>query len=198
MFVATCPLILASASPRRRQLLHALGLHCDCLAADIDETPLYNETPTAFAMRMAGAKAAAVAATQLPSACVIGADTVVCIDDHILGKPADRWEALHFLQLLNGRTHTVITAYALRARERNLEVSAYASTLVRFGHFSDSILQAYANTDEPLDKAGAYAIQSCGAFLVAAIDGSSTNVIGLPVHELITLLLAHRLIKAKI
>ena len=149
-------------------------------------------------MRMAGAKADAVAATQAPSACVIGADTVVCIDDHILGKPADRREAMHFLQLLNGRTHTVITAYALRVRERHLEVSQYASTLVRFGHFTNSVLQAYANTDEPLDKAGAYAIQGCGAFLVAALNGSSTNVIGLPVHDLIKHLLAHRLIKTEI
>lgn len=195
MFIATCPLILASASPRRQQLFAALGLHCTCIPATIDETPLVGETPAAFAVRMAEAKVAEVAAAQDTAACVIGADTVVTIDGRILGKPANHREALRFLELLNGKTHSVITGYALQARGHGVLLHDHATTRVRFGHFNQDTLAAYANTKEPLDKAGAYAIQGAGAFLVASIDGSCTNVIGLPVQAIVHSLLAHRFIR---
>ncbi len=197
MFIASCPIILASASPRRRELLQALGLHCTCIPAAIDETPRSRETPAAFAMRMARDKAETIAAVQTSATCVIGADTVVSIDGRILGKPADHTEALHFLELLNGKTHTVITGYTLIARHQGLELTRHALTRVRFGHFDRAVLKAYACTTEPLDKAGAYAIQGAGAFLPAAIDGSSTNVIGLPVQELLQILLRQRIIMPK-
>lgn len=194
MFTATCPLVLASASPRRRELLQTLGLRCECMAAAIDETPHQGEAPASFAMRMAQAKAGAIAAVQPPSSCVIGADTVVSIDGRILGKPRDQEEGLHFLRLLNGRTHVVITGYTLILRAQALELTRHTRTRVRFGHFTDAVLRAYARTAEPLDKAGGYAIQGIGAFLPAGIDGSGTNVIGLPLQELLQLLLQRRLI----
>ena len=197
MFIATCPLILASASPRRRELLLALGLHCDCIPAAIDETPLPGEDPAAFARRMAESKAKVVAATQPPSACVLAADTIVCIDNRILGKPRTPQEALFFLELLNARSHTVITGYSIKAQFRDLDHTAHASTRVDFGHFDHYILQAYAACGEPLDKAGAYAIQGAGSFLVAAVHGSSTNVIGLPVHAVLQVLVQHRIIAPK-
>lgn len=194
MFVATCPLILASASPRRRELLLTLGLDCACIPAAIDETPFSAEEPAAFARRMAENKAAAVAAAQPASSCVLAADTVVCIDGRILGKPQDQQEALSFLELLNGRSHTVITGYSIKAGFRGLDHSAHASTRVQFGLFDRSILQAYAACGEPMDKAGAYAIQGTGSFLVAAVDGSSTNVIGLPIQEVVQVLVQHEII----
>lgn len=197
MFTATCSLVLASASPRRREQLQTLGLRCTCMAAAIDETPLPGEAPAAFAMRMAQAKAEAIAAIQPPSSCVIGADTVVSIDGRILGKPRDQEEGLSFLQLLNGRTHVVITGYTLIHRSQALELTRHTRTRVRFGRFADAVLRAYARTPEPLDKAGGYAIQGIGAFLSAEIDGSHTNVIGLPVQELLQILLQRRLIVPK-
>ena len=194
MFTANCPIILASASPRRRELLQALGLQCICIPAAIDETPRSGEMPAAFAMRMAQNKAKTIAAVQAPSTCVIGADTVVSIDGRILGKPADHAEALRFLELLNGKTHTVITGYTVIARHQSLELTRHSLTRVRFGHFTGAVLKAYACSKEPLDKAGAYAIQGAGAFLPAEIEGSSTNVIGLPVQELLQILLRQRII----
>lgn len=197
MFVATCPLILASASPRRRELLLSLGLHCTCIPASIDETPFASEEPAAFARRMAEDKAQAVAVQEPASACVLAADTLVCIDGRILGKPCDQQEALCFLELLNGRSHTVITAYSIKAGFCDLDHTAHTSTRVQFGHFDRSILKAYAACGEPMDKAGAYAIQGAGCFLVAAVDGSSTNVIGLPVNEVVQVLVQYQIIVPK-
>ena len=184
MFAAACPLILASASPRRRQLLQALGLSCECIPADIDESSYPGEEPAAFAERMAQTKAATVAARQSPLACVIGADTVVTIGGRILGKPKDHREALDFLELLNGKTHTVITSYALQASFCDLKVSEYVSTCVHFGTFTREVLQAYAQSKEPLDKAGAYAIQGGCVIYIKEIRGEYSNVVGLPVARL--------------
>lgn len=180
-------------------MLLGLGLHCDCIPAAIDETPLTDEGPAAFARRMAESKAIAVAADQPPVACVLGADTVVSIDDRILGKPGDQQEALSFLELLNGRSHTVITAYSIKAKKHHgLDYTGHAATTVHFGRFERKILEAYAASGEPLDKAGAYAIQGWGSFLVAAVDGSSTNVIGLPLHEVVQILVQNQIIITKV
>lgn len=194
MFVAACPLVLASASPRRHALLQSLGLSFSCVPAEIDETPYAGEAPADFAMRMARSKAEAASKSQPPSVCVVAADTVVAMQDRILGKPKDHAEALSFLSQLNGQMHTVITGYCVLARFRNLDFTGHVRTRVQFGQFEENVLAAYAAGSEPMDKAGAYAMQGTGCFLVSAVSGSSTNVIGLPVEEVVQILLEHQLI----
>lgn len=194
MFVAACPLVLASASPRRHALLQSLGLSFSCVPTEIDETPRAHEEPAAFAMRMARSKAETAGKTQPASACVVAADTVVAVNNRILGKPKDHSEALSFLSQLNGQMHTVITGYCVQAPFRNLDYTDHVCTRVQFGQFEENVLAAYAAGSEPMDKAGAYAMQGTGCFLVSAVSGSSTNVIGLPVEEVVQLLLEYQLI----
>ncbi len=172
-------MVLASASPRRLDLLRSIGADPDVRPADIDETPLPGESPAVYVERLAGAKAAAVAQA---GETVIAADTTVSIDGHIIGKPADRAGALAILRKLSGRTHVVYTGVAV------LDDSGAATTTVAsevtFIRASDSLLAWYADTAEPYDKAGAYGLQGGGALLVAGVRGSVTNVIGLPLAEL--------------
>jgi septum formation protein len=193
MFNTRKLLILASSSPRRQQFLSDLGLAFTALPADIDETPLPDESPASFARRMAEDKAAVVA-EQHQESWVIGADTVVTIDGMILGKPTDAAHALEILRSLQGKTHQVVTGLALFRRQDNLRESLIRTTEVSFTDFPDSILTAYIRTGDPMDKAGAYGIQSNGAFLVRAIQGSCTNVIGLPVNACVSLLLRYKII----
>lgn len=193
MFTARVPLILASASPRRQEFLHQLGLDFDILPASIDESPLPDEEPAAFAHRMATSKAEHVAQSH-PETCVIGADTVVSLAGIIYGKPADASEALFMLEQLQGHTHQVITGLALVLHSQAIHTGTTETTRVSFDQFSRSILQAYVDSGDPLDKAGAYGIQGQGTFLVRAIDGSYSNVVGMPVNQLLRLLLAHHLI----
>ena len=194
MLLAACPLVLASASPRRQDFLARLGLQFQVVPADIDETPLADEAPEPFARRLAAAKADLVARDR-PEACVIGADTVVALGTTVFGKPRDRQDALAILRCLQGRTHQVITGVAVVAPEFGLRQVFSVTSQVRFDTFADTVLQAYIDTGEPMDKAGAYGIQSRGAFLVRAIDGSCSNVVGLPVNDLVRLLLAHGLVR---
>lgn len=193
MFTACKSLILASASPRRQQFLTDLGLAFTCLPADIDETPLPDEKPAAFARRMAQEKAAAIAA-QHPASWVLGADTVVTVDDQIIGKPKDATDALEILRRLQGRSHQVITGLALVCQTENCWETLAESSEVTFAAFSDEVLAAYVRTGEPLDKAGAYGIQGKGAFLISAVRGSCANVIGLPVSRCVSLLLERGII----
>ena len=193
MFTTSKPLILASASPRRQQFLTDLGLNFSCLPADIDETSNPGETPTAFALRMARTKAKAIA-RQHQQAYVIGSDTVVTVDNRILGKPVDEAHALKILRSLQGKTHQVITGLSLICLQDNCDENLTRTTDVTFQTFSDSILQAYIKTGEPMDKAGAYGIQGKGSFLISQIRGSCSNVIGLPVSECTNLLLKNGLI----
>jgi septum formation protein len=193
MFTVCKPLILASASPRRQQFLTDLGLAFTCLPADIDETPLPGEAPAAFARRMAQEKAAAIAA-QHPESWILGADTVVTVDDQIIGKPKDAGHALEILRRLQGRSHQVITGLALVCQAENCAATLTESSEVAFAAFSDEVLAAYIRTGEPLDKAGAYGIQGKGAFLVCSVHGSCANVIGLPVSRCVSLLLEHSII----
>lgn len=193
MFTARVPLILASASPRRQEFLHQLGLSFNILPASIDESPLPGEEPVAFARRMATSKAEHVARLH-PEACVIGADTVVSLAGIIYGKPADASEALSMLEQLQGHTHQVITGLAVVMHNQGIQESTTETTRVSFDHFTRPILKAYVDSGDPLDKAGAYGIQGQGTFLVRAIDGSYSNVVGLPVNQLLRLLLAHHLI----
>ncbi len=194
MFATCKPLILASASPRRQRFLADLGLDCTILAANIDETPLAGETPDAFARRMAQEKAEAVA-RQHPASWVIGADTVVTLEGHILGKPDNAAHALEILCHLQGKKHQVITGLTLRCVQEDCLENLSRNTEVTFAQFSNEILSAYIQTGESLDKAGAYGIQGKGGFLVRSITGSCSNVIGLPVTPCINLLLHHNVIE---
>jgi len=194
MFTARCPLILASASPRRKEYLARLGLKYRIIPAAIDETAHPGESPPDFARRMAMTKAGQVAEAH-PETCVIGADTVVALDHRIFGKPHDQEEALAMLMALQGRTHAVTTGLALISRDRHIEEMSAVTTQVTFGTFSAAILQSYVDSGEPMDKAGAYGIQGIGSFLVHSINGSCSNVVGLPIYALVQSLLKHDLLK---
>lgn len=193
LFTTCAPLVLASSSPRRQQMLRTMGLDFTVAPAEVDETPLPGETPQSFASRMAEAKARAVADFH-PDAWVLGADTVVTRDGVILGKPRDRADALAILQHLVGRTHQVLSAICLCSLAQGIERTEVDATGVTFINAPDQLLMAYIATGEPLDKAGAYGIQGAGAFLVRRIEGSCANVIGLPIDRVISLLLQYRVI----
>jgi septum formation protein len=184
-------LILASASPRRRELLTQAGFSFQVHPAHIPEDPLEDEDPFAYVTRLAREKAEAVfrELTELngqagevrldgKSLAVLGADTTVTLDNHILGKPEDAADAARMLRLLSGRTHRVITGVALVTAE-GAEVAAEA-TAVRFLALSEEEIAAYVATGEPMDKAGAYAIQGRAARWIPGIEGCYFNVVGLP------------------
>lgn len=180
-------IILASASPRRRELLAAAGIAHVVDAADIDETPLAGEPPAVYAERLARAKAAAVASRH-PDATVLGADTVVAVGEEILGKPADAADARRMLSRLSDREHVVLTAVAVaRAGELRSSVEATAVSMRRLT--ADEI-DAYVAGGEPMDKAGAYAIQGGAAGFVRRISGAADTVVGLPIKVVRRLLSA--------
>lgn len=190
-FTQTKPLVLASASPRRRELLAQVGIHPEILPADgldgfAEPTPELGESPRGYVLRTAMAKAQVVAAHR-PDVTILAADTVVVLPEPgapmVLGKPASPAEALFMLRRLNGRSHQVLTACCLIG-EGELE-SFCMVTEVEFLHWPDSTLIAYAHSGEGLDKAGAYAIQGQGAFLCAGIRGSWGTVVGLPLGQVL-------------
>jgi septum formation protein len=168
-------LVLASASPRRQQLLEMLRLPTVVVPANVQEIPLPRETPAAYSRRLARDKARAVAG-QL----VLGADTIVVLDEAILEKPIDDADALRMLLALQGRTHVVLTSICLIANGQ--EFRASDETRVTFRACDEEYLRRYVATGEPLDKAGAYGIQGWGAALVERIDGDFFSVMGLPVR----------------
>jgi septum formation protein len=177
--------VLASQSPRRRDLLRLIGIAHEVRPADIDETPLPDESPVPHAERLAREKAARVAG-QLPDALVVAADTIVVLDGGILGKPSSREEAVETLTLLSGRTHAVHSAIAVAWRGHL--VSAVETVEVTFRPLTRSQIERYAETGEPMDKAGAYGIQGFGATLVERIHGDYFAVMGLPLGLLVRLL----------
>jgi septum formation protein len=178
-------IVLASASPRRRELLERMGLVLVVLPADVDETPAPAERPADYAKRIAGAKCDAVAATRDPASPtpIVGADTIVVVDDRILGKPADEADARDMLTVLAGRRHEVLTAYRVRARDRMVE--RIVTTVVSFRALRPAELDAYLASGEWHGKAGGYAVQGIAAAFASELRGSVTNVIGLPVAELL-------------
>jgi len=183
-------LVLASASPRRRDLLEQAGIPHQVHPANIDETPLENELPVALSVRLAREKALVVAKSLggEPRRRVLGSDTIVVLDGRVFGKPADPEDAVHLLQQLVGRTHTVVTAVAV-VDSSSLEVRDLAvESRVTLRDASEEEIRRYVATGEPLDKAGAYAIQGEGSWLVTALEGSLSNVIGLPLEETLALL----------
>jgi septum formation protein len=180
------PLVLASASPRRRELLAAHGIACLVDPSRVPEEPQPGEAAPAFAARVAYEKAREVA-TRHPRAYVLGADTVVVVDGIVFGKPADAPDARRMLRALAGRTHDVLTAVALVAPSGAVDTFVVTSA-VEFRQLSEDDITGYLATDEPFDKAGAYAVQGHGAAFVTAVRGSYSNVVGLPMDEVVALL----------
>ena len=177
-------LILASKSPRRRYLLKQAGLSFSVIPSSIDETSVPVSSPETYVKALSEAKAENVS-IKFPEKWVIGADTIVLKDDAILGKPDSKAQARAMLKQLSGQTHQVLTGYAICCKTKNRKYSETVKTQVLFKNLTDKEIEWYINTKEPFDKAGAYAIQGLGTFLVKSINGSYTNVVGLPVCEVI-------------
>jgi septum formation protein len=176
--------VLASASPRRQELLRTAGISFGVQAADIDETPRPGEVPREYAERLAREKALAVF-QQRPLDCVLGADTIVVVEQAILGKPVDGEDAARMLRLLSGRKHSVITGVCLveavgsDSRAAKIRIAS-ATTLVTMNELSEPEIREYVATGEPMDKAGAYAIQGMASRWIPHIEGDYSNVVGLP------------------
>jgi septum formation protein len=187
---AAPPLVLASASPRRRELLASRGLRFEVLPADVEETARAGEPARALVERLAVEKALAVRARlpALPRRFVLGSDTVVVLDGEILGKPRDAAHALELLSRLAGRTHTVWTGVAVATTGDGAPRVCSVASGVTLRAAGEQELRAYVASGEPLDKAGAYALQGEGRRLVSRVEGSESNVIGLPLDEALALL----------
>ncbi len=179
-------IVLASASPRRRHLLEMLGIPHVVQPADVDETRLRGEVPEAMAVRLAAAKASAVHVRR-PDDLVLAADTVVTIDDQVLGKPEDPADAERMLALLSGRGHRVVTGVALALPGGDVR-DRYDVTHVWFRELSPELIRSYVATGEPLDKAGSYGVQGVGAVLIERVDGDFFSVMGLPLRLVVELL----------
>ena len=181
-------LILASKSPRRKYLLEQAGLTFSIIPSDFDERTVTISEPDAYVKMLAEAKAFDIS-EQHPASWIIGADTIVLIDNKILGKPGSNAEARSMLEQLSGKTHQVLTGYCICCKNKNTVYSETAKTDVHFKSLSNAEIDWYIQSGEPFDKAGAYAIQGIGTFLVKRINGSYTNVVGLPVCEVIEYLM---------
>ena len=192
------PLVLASNSPRRKDFLRAMGIECRVVSPpeDAEPLPISGEVAEKFAARAAKAKADAVYTLLGENdAVVLGADTVVFRDGKMLGKPQDAGDALTFLHALAGGPHSVRTACFLRLGEGG-GTSFHGEARVSMGTWPEAVLRAYAASGEGLDKAGAYAVQGLGAFLVESVSGSWSSVVGLPAAETVAVLLEHGIIEA--
>ena len=186
-------IILASTSPRRKYLLEQAGLRFSVIPSSFDESAVALSSPASYVSVLAQAKAAEVAA-KYPASWVIGADTIVSIDGAILGKPASEKQAYDMLQRLSGRIHQVFTGFCICCQNQSRLLTDTIKTDVRFKKLSDDEIKWYIHTNEPFDKAGAYAIQGLGTFLVKSINGSYTNVVGLPVCEVVEILRKEKVI----
>ncbi|MDY0041358.1 MAG: Maf family protein [Desulforhabdus sp.] len=182
------PIILASVSPRRKELLHSMGLVFEIVPSNSDESRSCGASPNAAALNWSREKAGLVA-DLYPNKWVLAADTIVVQEDQILGKPRDPQDARTMLGRLSGKMHKVITGICLIRNDRRFERTEAVETQVRFKHLTEREIEAYVLTGEPLDKAGAYGIQGMGAFMVESVDGSYTNVVGLPLCKTLSWLL---------
>ena len=179
--------ILASASPRRIDLLTGMGLNFDIIPSDIDESPAPQEDPQSHVLRLSKEKAQTIGERH-PDGWALGADTIVVIDGEILGKPVDSTEAAQMLNRLSGRTHEVYTGFTLfHGRSKKARSQAVRSSVV-FRSIPEDEIAWYLSTPEPYDKAGAYAVQGMGAFFIKEIRGSYTNVMGLPLCEVVDMM----------
>jgi len=181
-------LILASKSPRRRYLLQQAGLKFSVVPSQFDEGSVTLSSPEAHVRFLAESKARDIA-RKYPDSWIIGADTIVFIDNRILGKPASVEQARQMLTSLSDKTHQVLTGYCISHKNRQCLFSEAVSTDVRFKKLTQNEIDWYIRSGEPFDKAGAYAIQGLGTFLVRRINGSYTNVVGLPVCEVLEFLI---------
>jgi septum formation protein len=178
-------IILASASPRRRELLDQIGLVFNVIPSSVEEKELPGETPEEHVVRLSLEKALEVAGRDnSPARWIIGSDTIVLCDNQILGKPKDSQHATMMLKQLSGREHRVLSGFAVIDRDSGQQRAEAVSTRVRFRQLTDDEIARYIATGEPTDKAGAYAIQGLGVCFVAEIEGSYTNVVGLPLCRL--------------
>ena len=180
MKILKTPLVLGSASPRRAELLRAAGIEFDVVHGDVDESVHPEELPEAYVRRLADEKARAVA-SGVPDRLVLAADTTVLIDEVMLGTPADDADAKRMLYLLSGRTHQVLTAVAVYRSGMSGPLTEIERTEVEFASLTEFEVDWYVATGEPRDKAGAYAIQGYASRFVTRIDGSYSNVVGLPI-----------------
>ncbi|MGA2630711.1 MAG: Maf family protein [Terriglobia bacterium] len=181
-------LILASASPRRRELLACAGFEFEVRASRTDEIPQPGELPESFARRAARDKALAVAASELPGILVLGADTIVVAGDEILGKPADPADVTRMLRRLSGITHRVITGVCVVRSPQQVEALTHETTTVTFRSLDEAEIAAYVASGESMDKAGAYGIQGLASKFVTRVEGCYFNVVGLPVAAVYDLL----------
>jgi septum formation protein len=173
------PVTLASGSPRRREILALSGIACTVIVPDVDEDIPVGVSPKQFALDIATHKLAHVPGT---SGITVAADTIVVLDNRILGKPVDKADARRMLRLLSGRRHYVITALALRDNVAGRTICDFERSYVTFHPLSDEAIAAYVDSGEPMDKAGAYGIQGMGELLVEELEGSLHNVIGFPIE----------------
>jgi septum formation protein len=187
-------IILASKSPRRRYLLEQAGLTFTVIPSTVDEGSVPFDPPEEYARLLAEAKALEIAGRR-PGDWIIGADTIVLIGNKVLGKPESSNQARQMLKSLSGKTHRVLTGYCICCKAANRSVSETIETRVFFKTLSKTEIDWYLSTEEPFDKAGAYAIQGLGSFLVKRIEGSYSNVVGLPVCEVIEQLIAEGVVK---
>ena len=183
----TSSFILASASPRRQQLLQEIGLQFDVIPGDVNENFLRNEAPVEYVTRMSREKSNTIS-TKKPDSWVLAADTIVVIDGEILGKPQTRDEARDMLMKLSGRKHRVVTGFTIEKKSVNVLMSDTVESTVLFKMIEKDELEWYVNSSEPYDKAGAYAVQGMAGYFVKEIHGSYTNVVGLPLTEVVTAL----------
>ncbi len=181
-------LILASSSPRRYNLLTQLGIEFDVIPSQVEEDFLPKESPRSHVLRLAEAKASEVA-RKYPNRWVLGADTIVYINHKILGKPKDRKEARSMLHQLSGKEHQVFTGISIKHLKKNRADRKVVRSFVKIKRLVPSEIDWYIQTGEPFDKAGGYAAQGIGAFMIESIRGSYTNVIGLPLCEVLQMLL---------
>lgn len=188
IYRTTAPLILASRSPRRIDFLTALGLQFRAVPADVDESFMEGETFEEHVLRLSEKKARAVSA-DLPDAYVLGADTLVAVDDRLMGKPVDGEDAARMLRVLSGRTHRVISGFSIVRESTGAAYRQCVETDVTMRRILPEEIEAYTKTQEPLDKAGAYAVQGMAMTMVTEVRGSYTNVVGLPVPEVMTALM---------
>ena len=193
MFTTVQPLILASGSPRRRELLAQLGLDFTVVVPEVDESRLPAEGEEEYALRLARLKSEEVGRRH-PSCWVVAADTIVVVGDRLLTKPATADQAVGMLLELSGREHLVRTGFCLHHRGREVSVVASVASRVRFKTFGSDWAAAYVRTGEPMDKAGAYGIQGRGGVLVESVHGSYSNVVGLPLAEVVDLLSDYRVV----
>lgn len=180
-------IVLASASPRRQELLHSIGIEFQVIPSQVDEVIHDGETPTDLVLRLSDEKASDVARRKsVEGRWFIGSDTIVVCDGHILGKPASPQDSAKMLRQLSGRSHHVLSGYAIIDRHENIRLRRCVTTEVTFRALTEQEIEGYIASGEPADKAGSYAIQGLGSYIVTSINGSYTNVVGLPLAQVVT------------